>query len=83
MKYALRNIFLITLLALGDVTSLKAQYSVNYDYQTIAAMVSGYATQAGTEVLHQNNVSKIEMHIHIARLLLQEYMPRSCLTEMR
>lgn len=59
MKYALRNIFLITLLALGDVTSLKAQYSVNYDYQTIAAMVSGYATQAGTEVLHQNNVSKI------------------------
>lgn len=60
MKNVIKNILLISILTLVDVTSVRAQYySVNFDYATIAAMTAGFATEAGTELLHRENTSKI------------------------
>lgn len=50
---------LVFVLTLAVVIPAKAQYSVNYDYQTIAAMVAAYGTEAATETMYQQNTSKI------------------------
>ena len=60
MKNVIRYILLISILSLTDATSLKAQYySVNFDYQTIAAMVASFAAEAGTEELNQQTTAQI------------------------
>lgn len=48
------------LLTLAGYQPVKAQYySTNFDYTTIAAMVSGYGAEAGIEMMYQQNTSKI------------------------
>lgn len=49
------------ILALTGSTPVKAQYySVNFDYQTIAAMVATYGTEAATEMMYRQNTNSIK-----------------------
>lgn len=60
MKNTVCYIILTIVLTLTDIQSARAQFNgVNYDYETIAAMVSGYGAEAGIEMMYQQNTSKI------------------------
>lgn len=60
MNRAIIHIISTILLTLTVISPVRAQYySTNFDYETIAAMVAGYGTQAGTEMMYQQNTSKI------------------------
>lgn len=60
MTRCIRCLILFCLLTLAGNHLVRAQYnSTNYDYATIAAMVSGYGAEAGIEMMYQQNTSKI------------------------
>lgn len=56
----MQHIIIAIILTLVGSQPVKAQfYSTNYDYETIAAMVSGYGAEVGIEMMYQHNTSKI------------------------
>lgn len=51
--------FILSVFLLMPITIKAQYYSVNYDYQTIAAMVATYGAEAGTEGMTKQNTSNI------------------------
>ena len=68
--------------------TVRAQYySINIDYQTIAAMSEAYSTEAAMEALHNENLQKIydsykAAEVASAGIFASKYLDRKALTNM-
>lgn len=79
---------MICIVTLAVPTAVRAQYySVNVDYQTIAAMSEAFSTEAAMEALHNENLQKIHdsykaAEVASAGIFASKYLDRKALTDM-
>ena len=79
---------LICIATLAVPVTVRAQYySVNVDYQTIAAMSEAFSTEAAMEALHNENLQKIydsykAAEVASAGIFASKYLDRKALTNM-
>lgn len=69
------------------MTVVAQYYSINIDYQTIAAMSEAYSTEAAMEALHNENLQKIydsykAAEVASAGIFASKYLDRKALTNM-
>ncbi|WP_289191257.1 MULTISPECIES: leucine-rich repeat domain-containing protein [Bacteroidales] len=79
---------LMCIVTLAVPMTVRAQYySINIDYQTIAAMSEAYSTEAAMEALHNENLQKIydsykAAEVASAGIFASKYLDRKALTNM-
>ena len=79
---------MICIATLAVPVTVRAQYySVNVDYQTIAAMSEAFSTEAAMEALHNENLQKIydsykAAEVASAGIFASKYLDRKALTNM-